>query len=156
MLTKTMKIADILAPAAVKSPLDSKEKQAVIHELIDLLADAGLIVDPQKLKAVVWERELQRSTGIGEGLAIPHGKADCSSKLVMAVGRPAAPIDFASVDRKPVQLVVLLASPPGKTADHIQALGRISRLMVNPDFREAAYRAETAEELYELFAEADG
>jgi mannitol/fructose-specific phosphotransferase system IIA component (Ntr-type) len=68
------------------------------------------------------------------------------------MGRPATPIDFESVDRKPVQLIVLLASPPDKTTDHIQALGKISRLMNDPEFREQAYSTESGEALYELFA----
>lgn len=150
-----MKILDILSPNAVKAPLQSSEKQAAIYELVDLLNDADLIRDPEQLKSVVWEREQQRSTGIGEGLAIPHGKSDCSDSLVMAVGRPADPIDFASVDKKPVRLIVLLTSPPTKTADHIQALSKISRLMVNADFRESTFAADSAEELFRLFSEAD-
>jgi len=132
-------------------PLIATEKRAVIDELVDLLDDAGLITQPDTLKQVVWEREQQRSTGIGEGLAIPHGKSNCSTELVMAIGRPEKPIDFQAVDGEPVQLVVLLASPPDKTSDHIQALGKISRLMSNPKFRARAYSAETAEELYQLF-----
>ena len=146
-----MNITDILSPTAVKMPLIATEKRAVIDELVDLLDDAGLITEPDTLKQVVWEREQQRSTGIGEGLAIPHGKSNCSSELVMAIGRPEKPIDFQAVDGEPVQLVVLLASPPDKTSDHIQALGKISRLMSNPKFRARAYAAETAEELYQLF-----
>ena len=146
-----MNITDILSPTAVKMPLIATEKRAVIDELVDLLDDAGLITEPDTLKQVVWEREQQRSTGIGEGLAIPHGKSNCSTELVMAIGRPEKPIDFQAVDGEPVQLVVLLASPPDKTSDHIQALGKISRLMSNPKFRARAYAAETAEELYQLF-----
>ncbi len=148
---QTMNITDILSPTAVKMPLIATEKRAVIDELVDMLADANLITEPDTLKQVVWEREQQRSTGIGEGLAIPHGKSNCSSELVMAIGRPEKPIDFQAVDGEPVQLVVLLASPPDKTSDHIQALGKISRLMSNPKFRARAYAAETAEELYHLF-----
>jgi mannitol/fructose-specific phosphotransferase system IIA component (Ntr-type) len=73
----------------------------------------------------------------------------------MAVGRPARPIDFDSVDGKPVQLIVLLISPPDRTADHIQALGKVSRLMADTKVRHAAYTAESAEDLYQLFKEAD-
>ncbi len=146
-----MNITDILSPTAVKMPLIATEKRAVIDELVDLLDDAGLITEPDTLKQIVWEREQQRSTGIGEGLAIPHGKSNCSTELVMAIGRPEKPIDFQAVDGEPVQLVVLLASPPDKTSDHIQALGKISRLMSNPKFRARAYAAETADELYKLF-----
>ncbi len=150
-----MNITDILSPKAVKVPLVATEKQAVIDELVDLLAAVDLITDPDKLKHVVWEREQQRSTGIGDGLAIPHGKTDCSRDLVMAVGRPSEPIEFDSLDGQPVELVVLLASPPTRTADHIQALGKISRMMSDESFRGAAYTATSAEVMYQLFKEAE-
>ncbi|MHC4218530.1 MAG: PTS sugar transporter subunit IIA [Planctomycetota bacterium] len=150
-----MNITDILSPEAVKVPLISTEKKAVIDELVDLLSEAGLIDEPETLKQVVWEREQQRSTGIGDGLAIPHGKSTCSRDLVMAIGRPAAPIDFDSLDNRKVELVVLLASPPDRTADHIQALGKISRMMSDSKIREAAYGAGSAESLYQLFKEAE-
>lgn len=150
-----MNLLDILSPKAIKVPLVSTEKKAVIFELVDLLSDTKLIKDPETLKRVVWEREQQRTTGIGEGLAIPHGKSTCSPNLVMAIGRPAEPIDFDAIDKRPVRLVVLLASPPEKTADHIQALGKISRMMADPNTRIAAYNAESSEELYELFAGAE-
>lgn len=150
-----MNVLDILTTTAVKVPLVSTTKRGAIEELVDVLAAAGLANDPDTLKRVVWERETQRSTGIGEGLAIPHGKCPTINQLVMAVGRPEKPIDFDSIDRKPVRLIVLLASPPDRTSDHIQALGRISRMMTNAAFREATYSAKTAEELYSLFARAE-
>lgn len=151
-----MKITDILLPQAVKVPLAGENKQRAIEELVDLLASSGQVEDPASLKRVVWEREMQRSTGIGEGLAIPHGKHPGAKKLVMAMGRPAQPIEFDAIDRKPVRLIVLLASPPERTSDHIQALGKISRLMTNVAFREATYSAPTPEALYELFRKAEG
>ena len=150
-----MNITDILSPEAVKVPLASTTKKAVIDELVDLLDEAGLIEEPDTLKQVVWEREQQRSTGIGDGLAIPHGKSTCTKDLVMAIGRPGEPIDFESLDGRKVELVVLLASPPDRTADHIQALGKISRMMSDQRIREAAYGAPSAEALYRLFKEAE-
>ncbi len=150
-----MNILDILSPNTLKVPLESTDKHSAIDELVDLLHDSGVIKDPVTLKKVVWEREQQRSTGIGEGLAIPHGKANGMSELAMAIGIPAEPFDYGSVDGKPVCMLVLLASPPEKTADHIQALGKISRLMGNEAFRRAAYGAETAEALYTLFKETE-
>ncbi len=150
-----MKISDILSPQAVKVPLQATEKKAVIDELVGLLEKAALIDDAATLKKVVWEREQQRSTGIGDGLAIPHGKSNCSKNLVMAVGRPANAIDFDSVDGRQVELVVLLVSPPDRTADHIQALGKISRLLSDPKVRQAAYTADSAQSLYQLFKDAD-
>ena len=150
-----MNITDILSPAAVKVPLVNTEKHAVIDELVDLLAESGLINESEAFKRVVWEREQQRSTGIGDGLAIPHGKLESSQELVMAIGRPSEPIDFDALDEQPVELIVLLASPAARTADHIQALGKISRIMSDPDFRNAAYSATSAETLYQLFKEAE-
>lgn len=150
-----MNLTDILSPRAVKVPLVSTDKKAVIDELVDLLEEAGLIESPDTLKQIVWEREQQRSTGIGDGLAIPHGKSTCTANPVMAIGRPVAPIEFDAIDGHAVELIVLLASPPDRTADHIQALGKISRIMSDPEFRRAAYTAPSAEALYQLFKDAE-
>jgi fructose-specific phosphotransferase system IIA component len=150
-----MRILDILTPRTVKVPLAASDKRAVIEELVDLLAAEGLVSDGASLKSVVWEREQQRTTGIGEGLAIPHGKSESSRQLVMAMGRPAEPIEFQAVDKKPVKLVVLLVSPPNKTSDHIQALGKISRLMADANFRQRAYAAPTSSALFQLFVDAE-
>jgi mannitol/fructose-specific phosphotransferase system IIA component (Ntr-type) len=151
MAIGTMNILDILSPAAMKVPMESLDKKSAIDELIDLLASIGSISEPASLKLAVHEREQQRTTGIGEGLAIPHGKSASSRNMVIAMGRPAQPIDFNSIDNKPVSLIVLLVSPPDKTLDHIQALGKISRLMLDPKFRMAAYATQSAQELYDLF-----
>lgn len=150
-----MNILDILSPKAIKVPLEAADKKAAIDELVDHAANAGLISNADGLKKIVWEREQQRTTGIGEGLAIPHGKSNASKSLVIAIGRPAQPIDFGAIDNKPVKLIVLLASPPDKTSDHIQALGKISRLMADPKFRTAAYNTQSADELYGLFKQAE-
>lgn len=150
-----MNILDILSPQAIKVPLEAGDKKGAIDELIDLIAAAGLVTHPEALKKIVWEREQQRTTGIGEGLAIPHGKSDSAKRLVIAIGRPAQPIDFGSIDNKPVKLIVLLASPPDKTSDHIQALGKISRLMADPKFRQQAYVAPDAASLFQLFEKAE-
>ena len=150
-----MNITDILSPKAVKVPLVATEKKAIIDELCDLLAGVDLITDAEQLKKVVWDREQQRSTGIGDGLAIPHGKTTCSNDIVMAIGRPSEPIDFNALDGQKVELIVLLASPPNRTADHIQALGKVSRMMSDAGFRKAAYTATSAETLYQLFKEAE-
>lgn len=150
-----MNLLDILSPKSIKVPLEATEKKAVIGELVDLLAGAKFIKDAETIKKVVWEREQQRTTGIGEGLAIPHGKSKASDGLVMAIGRPSEPIDFDAIDKRPVRLIVLLISPPEKTADHIQALGKISRMMSDPTTRHAAYNAESADDLYEIFKKSE-
>ena len=150
-----MRITDILSPNSVKVPLASTEKHSIIDELVDLLASNGLCTDAEGVKRAVWERESQRSTGIGEGLAIPHGKCGGTQGLVLAMGKPAHPVEFGSIDKKPVQLVILLVSPPEKKDEHIQALGKISKIMTSAEFRQRAYSATDAAELHRLFREAD-
>ncbi len=146
-----MNLIDLLQENTMRAPLHSTDRHGAISELVDILADVDCISDAQTIKELVWERELQRTTGIGEGLAIPHGRCDKLDKMVMAMGRPSTPIDFASPDKRPVELIILLVSPTNNTSDHIQALGRISRLMVDRSFREAAYSTESAASLYTLF-----
>lgn len=144
-----MTILDILPSDAIKVPFEVQDKQTAIDGLIELLAQYGHITDADEMKQVVWDRENQRSTGIGEGLAIPHGKSTSVSQLVMAMGIPPEPIEFDSIDGKPVKLLALLVSPADKIAEHIQALGRISRLMNDKNFRETAYAASSEAELYD-------
>ncbi len=91
-----------------------------------------------------------RSTGIGLGLAIPHGRCPGVPALALAIGKPAQPMEFQAIDSKPVQLVVLLVSPPDKNPDHIQALARVSRMALNEPFRNQLYAASSASEIYEL------
>src|SRR3954454_2977184 len=117
-----MNLLDIVTPECVKAPLAATDKKGVIDELVDLLASSRKVTDAAALKEAVWTREQTRTTGIGHGLAIPHGKSAGMSTLAMAIGKPARPMDFQAIDGQPVRLVVLLASPPDRTSDHIQAL----------------------------------
>jgi|TARA_B100000959_G_scaffold222212_1_gene235172 fructose-specific phosphotransferase system IIA component len=149
-----MNLTDLIQEKTIRAPLESTDRQSAISELVDLLSDEGYISNCEVIKQAVWERELQRTTGIGEGLAIPHGRCDLLDNMVMAMGRPSAPIDFASPDKRPVELIILLVSPTNNTSDHIQALGKISRLMVDRTFREAAYATENANDLCVLFKDA--
>jgi len=146
-----MELIDLIQENTIRVPLVANDRQEAIGELVDVLGDVGAISDCDTIRQLVWERELQRTTGIGEGLAIPHGRCDDLTHMVMAMGRPETPIDFASADKRPVELIILLVSPTNNTSDHIQALGRISRLMVDRAFREDAYATESASELFELF-----
>jgi fructose-specific phosphotransferase system IIA component len=150
-----MNVLDVLKPDCIKVPLAASEKKAAIEELVDVLANAGAVLDAQELKTAVWAREQQRSTGIGEGLAIPHGKGAAVQRVAMAIGMPTAPIEYDSIDHKPVRLIVMLVSPPEKVSEHVQVLGRLSRLMTDVTFRERAYAARSGQELFELFRKAE-
>ncbi len=143
-----MKLTDILAPSCVRVPLRGTDKTGVITELVDLLAEAGRLTDRDAVLRAVLDRESTRSTAIGYGLAVPHGKCLGCPSLAMALGKPANPIDFGAATFPPVSIVVLLASPPDQTGPHIQALARISRLMLLEQFRKSLLDAPTAEAVY--------
>jgi nitrogen PTS system EIIA component len=144
-----MRLTDILKPENIKVPLVAKTKNEAITELVQLLADNGQITDPKKVVEAVLEREATRTTGIGNGLAIPHGKCAGTKDLVMAIGKPAVPIDFQAIDGRPVNVIWMLTSPPDKTGPHIHALARISRLMTIDKFQVALRLAKTPQEVYD-------
>lgn len=147
-----MTLTQILQPTCVKAPLDGKDKDSVITELVDLLAENNLLVDRDVVLEAVFTREQTRSTGIGSGIAIPHGKCNGVEELVMAVGIAPEPINFDSIDQKPVSIVILLASPADRTGPHIQALARISRLMLDDEFKTKLENATSPEEAYQLIS----
>ena len=144
-----MRLTEILKPQNIRVPLVATTKNDAIAELVNLLAANGQITDAKKVLDAVLEREATRTTGIGNGLAIPHGKCAGVDHLVVAIGKPESPIDFESIDGRPVNLIVLLASPPDQTGPHIQALARISRLMNVDAFRQAMRSATTAQQIYD-------
>ena len=145
-----MTLTQILQPTCVKVPLEGKDKESVITELVDLLDDNGLLLDKNAALDAVLAREQTRSTGIGSRIAIPHGKCKAVRELVMAIGIAHEPIDFESVDGKPVTIIILLVSPADQTGPHIQALARISRLMLDEQFKQGLEKAASADEVYEL------
>ena len=144
-----MELSKLITLDRVRVPIKATEKHGVITELVDLLAETNGLADRELALDAVIKRENERTTGIGYGLAIPHGKSDGCKKLVMATGKPAQPVDFQSLDSRPVTFVVLLVSPPDQTGPHIQALAKISRLMNIEEFRAAVDKANTAQELHD-------
>ncbi|MCH8804658.1 MAG: PTS sugar transporter subunit IIA [Planctomycetes bacterium] len=147
-----MELSKILTEDHVRVPLSATDKSAAITELIDLLAAQGGLIDRDGALDAVLKREAERTTGIGYGLAIPHGKSNGCKDLVIAAGKPAEPIDFQSLDGRPVTFIVLLVSPPNQTGPHIQALAKISRLMNIEEFRNAVDAATTPGALHAAIA----
>ena len=150
-----MRLTEILQPDCVKVPLEAREKQAAIAELVHLLARAHDMEAEQLLDAV-WKREQTRTTGIGHGVAIPHGKTPLCESLCMAVGVAPEPIEFQAIDQKPVNLIILLASPEDQTGPHIQALARVSKLLCEPEVRGQIQSAASGEDLYQVICDHDG
>ena len=147
-----MILTKILQPACIKAPLQSKDKLSSITELVDLLDKKELLLDRNSVLDAVLKREQTQSTGIGSGIAVPHGKCTGVENLVMAIGIAHEPIDFNSIDHKPVKIIILLASPLDKTGPHIQALASISRLMLDENFKTRLENAASPEEVYELIS----
>ena len=153
--SQNMRLTDILSPQAVIIPLTGTTKQQVIAEMIDRLAAIGSVSDRDLAIRAVMEREQTRTTGIGAGLAVPHGKCGAVTQLVMAVGKPAEPLDFQSIDGKPVSVVFLMLSPIDKTGPHIQALARISRLFSLDTVRKQLLAAATTDDVYRVLTAQD-
>ena len=145
-----MILTQILQPNCVKVPVESRHKEAVITELIDLLDAGGTLTDRDVALNAVLTRERIQSTGTGAGIAIPHGKCTAVKEVVMAIGIAREPIEFESVDGRPVTMFFLLVSPVDQTGPHIQALAAISRLMLNEQFRRRLEQADSVEAVDEL------
>jgi PTS system nitrogen regulatory IIA component len=144
-----MKIVEFLRPDAVIANLSGDTGQAVLSELCRPLA-ASQRVEGRKLVDTLLDREKLGSTGIGEGVAIPHGKVPGLPGLMASFGRSAKGIDFRAIDGRPTHLFFALFAPENSAGAHLKALARISRIFKSPAFREAIMRAATADEIYRL------
>jgi len=144
-----MQLTEILQTNCLQVPLEAADKHGAIDELVELLASENLVSDPDQLKAAVWEREQTRTTGIGHGIAIPHGKSEGIDELRAAVGKPKQPLDFGAIDGQPVDLIILLASPVDQTGPHIQALAKISRMLTDDSLRHALKQCDSCQSMYD-------
>ncbi|UCG50142.1 MAG: PTS sugar transporter subunit IIA [Phycisphaerales bacterium] len=151
-----MTLTQILQPNCIKVPVEGRDKEAVITELIDLLDASGALMDRDVALDAVLTRERIQSTGTGAGIAIPHGKCTAVKEVVMAIGIAREPIEFESVDGRPVTILFLLVSPVDQTGPHIQALAAISKLMLNEQFRRQLEQAESLEAVNELLSQQEG
>ena len=150
-----MRIAEFLSPEAVVASLSARNKPDVLRELSAALARAHPALQEERLVGVLREREKLGSTGIGEGVAIPHGKLNGLSQLCASFGVSRKGVDFEAIDGKPTHLFFALVAPENSAGIHLKALARISRLFKNPRFRESILKAATPEQIYSLIAEED-
>jgi PTS system nitrogen regulatory IIA component len=149
-----MKIVEFLRPDGVIANLSGQTGQAALAELCRPLAEAYK-VEAQRLLETLLEREKLGSTGIGEGVAIPHGKVPGLPGLVATFGRSTQGIDFRAIDGRPTHLFFTLFAPENSAGAHLKALARISRIFKNATFREALMHAGPADELYRLIETED-
>lgn len=148
-----MKISDILYKEHVLVNVSANEKSEIIDTLINLFQDDKRISDLEQVRSAVQEREKIMSTGVGNGFAIPHAKCSGVKEMIAGFAKLAEPMDFKSLDEKPVNLIFLLVGRESAVGPHIKMLSRISRIMNKESFREALSKAETVEEAYNLFIE---
>ena len=149
------KISDFLCKKAVTVEIASKDKKGAINELIELLVKARKSKDGIKALKAVMEREAIGTTGVGQGVAIPHGRTDTVSSLTGAFGISKQGIQFDSLDGEPVHLIFLLLSPVDSGGQHLRALARISRLFKDKYFRESLIDAKSEEDLLKIIGQED-
>jgi fructose-specific phosphotransferase system IIA component len=146
-----MKISDILEEKLVITNLQGTTKDEILNKLIDIVSNSPKVLDKERVRNAIFEREKIMSTGVGNGFAIPHGKTDAVSDIVAAFGITAQPIDYQSLDEKPVRLVFLLIGKENLVGPHIKLLSRISRLMNKEDFRNKLLEMSSPHNVIETF-----
>ena len=145
-----MRVRDLIDEAAVKVGLESLDKEECFEEMIDLLVRADRIPDRAGALEAIRQREAQGTTGIGQGVAIPHGKHPSISSLTAALGTSADGLEFDAVDGDPVHVVFLLLAPVNDPGPHIRALAEIARLVQTPGFYRKLTEAKTAAEVLDV------
>ncbi len=150
-----MKIMDFLNADAITVDLQATDKKSAIVELVEVLKSTKKVKKTDEIIEVVLEREKLGSTGIGQGVAIPHGKTDVLQEQVGALGISRKGIEFNSLDGEPVHIVFLLVGPVEVAGQHLKALSRISRLFKDKFLRQAIRDAKTKEEIVKIIQQED-
>ena len=150
-----MKINDILLKELMIMDLQGTTKEGVIDEMIASLSANGIINDVAVYKEGIMKRESQTSTGLGDGIAMPHAKNKAVVKPAVVFAKSAAGVDYASLDGQPAHLFFMIAAPEGANNVHLEVLASLSRLLINPDFTASLKKAKTPEEVQGLFAAAE-
>ena len=148
-----MKIADVLHPAAIADELEVENKTDAIAELTDALMRVEKGLDRDEVIQALQERERLGSTGIGQGVAIPHGKLKHINHMLMSFGRSRRGIDFDSMDHQPAHLFFLLLAPEDAAGEHLKTLARICKLMKNAEVRQRLLDATGSEAIFSIICE---
>ncbi|MBI5574039.1 MAG: PTS sugar transporter subunit IIA [Elusimicrobia bacterium] len=151
-----MKILDFLAENCILTDLEGKTKKAVVTELVEVLTKKkSQLKDVDKVVEAIMKRESTGSTGIGQGVAIPHAKSEDVTRIVASLGISKAGIDFDSLDGEPVYIFFLMVAPPESISEHLQAIAKISRLLKDKFFRQSLRDAQTPSEIIKIIKEED-
>ncbi|MGA2525862.1 MAG: PTS sugar transporter subunit IIA [Smithellaceae bacterium] len=150
-----MQLDQIFNSGFINDNLSAKNKTEVLQELVDTIIQGGLKLDSSAVIEVLKQREKLGSTGIGDGVAIPHGKVPTLEELVVAFGRSNEGIAFDSIDGKPVHLFFLLLAPENSAGQHLKALAKISKMLKAPNFRKKLLEAKSRGDLYKIIIDQD-
>jgi len=145
-----MALVELVSERIVKIPLESKDKPDVLRELVQILKDAGEIDDFDAVLEAVQEREDKQSTGLEQGIAVPHCKTSAVTRMNLAIGIAPQGVDFDSMDGKPSKLFFLLVAPPDQSGPHVQALAEIAKLARSQISCRTLVNAENAREVVEF------
>ncbi len=148
----SMNIRKLLTKDVVSLNLKGTDKEEVIEEMITLLVDAGRVENRKAAQKAIWDRERKMSTGMQNGIAIPHGKSDCVESLVVAIGIHKTGIDFQSLDQQPAHFFIMTISPANRTGPHIQFLAEISRQLNDATTRDRILKVSSKDEVIEILA----
>ena len=150
-----MKLSDILRPECIISDLRAHDKKGALEELSGVITDQEPSLNKGYLLQVLLERERLGSTGIGEGIALPHGKVNRLNRLLVSFGRSLEGLNFDSIDDQPAYLFFLLVAPENSAGAHLQALAKISRFLKDSSFRQRLMDAKSTAEIYRIIIEKD-
>ena len=150
-----MKILDIVSPEGVLGNLRAETKEGVLREMAEAAAAGVPSLSAQVLTSILMERESLGSTGITDGVAIPHGKVPGLNRLIAVFGRSRTGVQFHSIDGKPAQLFFLIVAPEQSAGMHLKALARVSRLLKDARFRQDLLAARDADDLRRVLREED-
>ena len=150
-----MKLSEIFKPQLIISNLKAHDKKGVLEELSQVITEQNPSLNKRSLLQVLLERERLGSTGIGDGIALPHGKLKELSNLLISFGRSINGLDFDSIDEQPAYLFFLLLAPVNSAGMHLTALAKISRMLKDANFRQRLMGAKSREEIYKVIMDMD-
>jgi PTS system nitrogen regulatory IIA component len=151
-----VKILDYLKEEWVILQLQGTDKGSVLKELSGVLIKPCQVASVEELLQVLLDREKLGSTGIGEGIAIPHGRLKKLKRFFISFGRSVKGVDFDSIDGKPSQLFFLVMAPENSAVDNLKLLGRIVALLKDPSFKRRLMEAQSQKEIFQIISEEDG
>lgn len=147
------KISEYLSPDTIILDVKSNEKIEVIRELSQILIDKNIITDTEEFFSAILKRENLESTGIGQGVAIPHARTKAVKSIALVFGRSQAGVDFSSLDGQPSHLIFLIAAPEDKKTEYIMTLARLSRLLRKDEARKNLLEAKSPEEVIKIISQ---